>query len=720
MEVSPTLIDIIEEGIMADIPTKVKADFVKNLGIGINISRMYPSGHPSLDATVGRIYDLVQEIFNYLDEISIYVLENIIFIEEEKFDIKTIPAINALLSSFHKLGVRSVTFRDDLTTEELRKFLSAMGISKDELDDYGDIVLLIKDHGIEAIKVNEVEYGIIKGGVESTKKVNLEELMKALSTSMSEEASIKFLSEIVGITEGDDEISQSRKVFKTLERLSKMIVERYGEGSWGEYSLLLARALESLSPSVKSQLVRIKTENEKLAETIRDVITTMSDDDLVNMISRRAEDEADLPDDVVLMLKRLTGPRLTDILPKLKDNLSEELFKKLMEKLKPKEAVEEKKKVKGLEGEMRAYYPLLRDKDVAKRKEGITGITETIIKLLKKGEIETARMGVNRLSATSDAESDDEAFRMILRNLIKIGDEAEAAPLDSLISKIIIRHASRIGDEFVMRRKAAIAAIGQLGNIDHISVLLSALWESGLFNETRDALLNYGNRIVEPLLGYLGDVEDRSVRMKIIDVLKRVNREDLMPVLRELINDDRWYVRRNIVTLLGEFKDDQSIEAIGLCLDDSAPQVRLEAVESLARIGGEKVAELMSTVLDHEVDDAYLLTAAYLPRSFAKRALSRLLPLLKRQKTLPDKKEEELRKKVIRAIANIRDPSAVDPLIKVVRDSPLLKGGLLIETKLLAIEALFKIGGAERIREFARSRNEEIAGYAQRLLQTKG
>ncbi|RKX69483.1 hypothetical protein DRP53_08075 [candidate division WOR-3 bacterium] len=701
---------------MAEIPSRVKSDFIKNLGIGINISRMYPSGHPSLDATLGRIYDLAQEIFNYSDEFSIYVLENIIFFEEEKFDIKKIPAINAMLSSFHKLNVRSVTFRDDMTMAELKAFLTVMGMGREELENYGDIVLLVKDHGIEGIRVNEVEYGIIKGGVQTTKKVDLEEFIKALTQSMSEEASIKFLTEIIGIEKGDNEIVQSRKVVRALERISRLIIERYGEESWGEYSLLLAKALENLSPSVKAQLARIKTENERLAETIRDIITTMSNDDLVNLISRRASEETDLPDDVILILKKLTGPRLSELMPRLKDTLTEEIYKKLVERLAPKEA-EEKKKEKGLEGEMRSYYPLLRDKDPEKRRRGIVGITRVIVKLIRNGEIDTARMGINRLSATSDVESDERNFKMILGSLVKIGEEENAKTLCELINKIIIRHASRIGDEFTSRRKAAITILGKLGNIEHLSVLFSALWESGLYNETRDALLQFGERVVEPLLNYLGDVEDRGVRMKIIDILKRVNREDLMPVLRELIKDERWYVRRNIVTLLGEFRDHESVEEIGKCLKDKSRQVRLEAIESLARIGGEKVAGYLMEILDGEVDEIFVKAATYLPKSMARKALPKLIPLLKRKRAIPDKEEEEFRRGVIRAIANIGSEEAIEPLVRVVKDSPLFKGKLLTETKLLALDAIARCGGRERLKEFTSSRNQEIATHAQRLLK---
>ena len=55
-------------------------DLIKQMGIGINISRIYPRGHPSLKPIVKRVKILLREAPIEQESISLVIVEDVIMI----------------------------------------------------------------------------------------------------------------------------------------------------------------------------------------------------------------------------------------------------------------------------------------------------------------------------------------------------------------------------------------------------------------------------------------------------------------------------------------------------------------------------------------------------------------------------------------------------------------------------------------------------------------
>jgi hypothetical protein len=180
---------------MADASTRFHHDLIKQIGLGINISRTYPKGHPSLLPVVKRFRILLKEMPIEQESISLVVVEDVIMVDQERFDSKTLPIVQTLVERLNRLGVKSITFNVDFTEEDVREFFTAMAATPADIADYGDIVALIKAKGITSIKVNKFRVGVISTDEES-QTMNWEQFLESLAitqVTMTEEDRIKEL-----------------------------------------------------------------------------------------------------------------------------------------------------------------------------------------------------------------------------------------------------------------------------------------------------------------------------------------------------------------------------------------------------------------------------------------------------------------------------------------------------------------------------------------------
>ena len=141
-------------------------DVLKQIGVGINIARAYPKGHPSMQPVVQRLRILLKEIPIEKDAVSLVVIEDVIMIDEDRFSAKQLPIIKSLVNRFNKVGVKSITFSVDLSENDIQEFFNAMVATPADLADYGDIVALIRAKGITGIAVNKLQVGVVSSDQE--------------------------------------------------------------------------------------------------------------------------------------------------------------------------------------------------------------------------------------------------------------------------------------------------------------------------------------------------------------------------------------------------------------------------------------------------------------------------------------------------------------------------------------------------------------------------
>jgi HEAT repeat protein len=129
-------------------------------------------------------------------------------------------------------------------------------------------------------------------------------------------------------------------------------------------------------------------------------------------------------------------------------------------------------------------------------------------------------------------------------------------------------------------------ALGAMANPDLIESLVHHLGDPDKTEAGAKLLEAWGTPVLDKLVEHLADEDDPSRRRILIELLVKVSAQDHSPLLRHL-NDERWYVVRNLATILGRTgKADSAQKLVALAAKHSDHRVRVEALRSLARLPG--------------------------------------------------------------------------------------------------------------------------------------
>ncbi|HEY8369727.1 MAG TPA: HEAT repeat domain-containing protein [Thermodesulfobacteriota bacterium] len=204
----------------------------------------------------------------------------------------------------------------------------------------------------------------------------------------------------------------------------------------------------------------------------------------------------------------------------------------------------------------------------------------------------TAEQQLLALLARLDRETDGVAYQQTIEKLRWTALELRnTAPFDTLLPAIAVlgQHAGgSTGRRGAAQQQMADALLAEL--IDE--PLLTWLVERVGSREARGerevlgrALTRLGARALGALLDALSTGEDRAARRALSQVITLFG-ESAVPELELRLRDSRWFVVRNMATLLGELRSRGSVPALTALLAHEDIRVRRAAVQALSKIGG--------------------------------------------------------------------------------------------------------------------------------------
>lgn len=219
----------------------------------------------------------------------------------------------------------------------------------------------------------------------------------------------------------------------------------------------------------------------------------------------------------------------------------------------------------------------------------------------------------------------------------------------------------------------------------------------------RSTLLHVGADAVMPLLRALTAATDLSARRAYRDALVALDHVGI-PLLEDMVGDDRWFVVRNMVGILGEIRSPDALDHFARTVAHADARVRRETIVALPKIGGaDAVALLVRGLSDAEPG---LRAAAALGLGLLKgpAAVPALLAQLDRET------DGDATMEIIRAFGRIGDARAVAVLAEKAS-----AGGWLSRTpaalRAEAVRALGEIGGDEArttVQRLLRDRSPEV------------
>jgi HEAT repeat protein len=225
--------------------------------------------------------------------------------------------------------------------------------------------------------------------------------------------------------------------------------------------------------------------------------------------------------------------------------------------------------------------------------------------------------------------------------------------------------------------------------------------------------------LINPLIDALCEEEDASVRKLFMHVLSAF-KSDLLPEASRRLGDERWYVVRNMIYLLRECDDPAYVDAIRPFLQSRDARISMEALKTMLHFREpEGISQVRSNLLSKDaelLDRGIKLAGSYRVRE----VIPDLLRLFEKREGF--RVNVPVKQSILKALADIGDPQALDTLSRVYHSRPLFFRKAADALKIEIFKSLHQYPSASikpLIESGLRSRNREIRALCENLLKSK-
>lgn len=294
----------------------------------------------------------------------------------------------------------------------------------------------------------------------------------------------------------------------------------------------------------------------------------------------------------------------------------------------------------------------------------------------------------------------DVRYRQLLQDMVPLVRSTQAEGDSYLVLEALdlLYRDSTNAAHSPLRKGLARQTLEQLLVDDMLGTLVELLCTRGLTDEIRGQifpLLAFSpDKMVPRLMDRLVREDDLLARRLLIEALIRQG-TPAAPMLSGYLNDSRWFVVRNAVTVLGEVRDPHIVSLLPPLLRHRDIRVARETVRALTKIGGQRVVGILLSLVEGE--DETLARQALLSLGALKSpaAVPSLLKLVNRSD--PMGKRTELKKEAIKALGEIGAAEAVSSLTILLRHRPFWRSRQFNELRAAAASALGDIGASSAL-----------------------
>jgi len=207
--------------------------------------------------------------------------------------------------------------------------------------------------------------------------------------------------------------------------------------------------------------------------------------------------------------------------------------------------------------------------------------------------------------------------------------------------------------------------------------------------EAARAIVVLGSDSVEPLIELLQE-DDIITRMAAIRSLGAISDAKAVPKLIDNIHTEEKKIRLAVIWALGQIKDKQSISPLLSLLSESDWGIHMEAIEALIKIGDDKALLKSINPLIHAMynEEANIrrIAVTLLEKIKEKINIATFTDIFNKQKDL------NLRKRLIDAIGELRDPRTISLLVSVIEKEEIaaLRASALVSLQKVDTEEAYK------------------------------
>lgn len=594
-------------------------DFLKEVGVGFKSAKSYPPGHPVMERVIDVTMSELLRLYNIHTTFSLYFLEQTVIFEDERYDITKNAAILGLLEALRKNEINSLSFEPGVTKEDVRNLYETISAPRLKVRQHGDAAAMLLSKGTKRIKINAVKFGIQGGKAqqvahESGKSKDpgaviddlraLKSLLEkgvggsgsggvgkgAGSGGGSGSDADRGHGEDVTVDEnGVIHVKKSGEpeggvTNETKQKFTQIITDlsNVAQDSQRPYSEAVARLLNALPPAQRAELFT----DLELKPFVLKLFSTLDEDTLTRLLLSKIKGKNQ--DDVQKIIGAVgaekvakVAPSLQDEMPELSTYLSE--FGVLVGELRDK--LEGTVSKDDLRATLKSYYSMLESQNPHVRQEGLKSLISLASTFVEHKNFDQAKDVVLRITTAFGQEAVTEVIAKAIDYLVglyKLSKEAEQENLCSLLLEPFTKILGRGGLPTQFKRKI-VRFFGSTNNPAVLPTLFSFLWDSGIYPDVRAAIVPFGKEAVSEALLTLKEAENPALRQKLVDVLKRMGK-DSIDMLLEHLDGAEWYLRRSIISILGDIGDRSVVTDLTLYLEDTDDRVRLATVMAFAQL----------------------------------------------------------------------------------------------------------------------------------------
>jgi len=329
-------------------------------------------------------------------------------------------------------------------------------------------------------------------------------------------------------------------------------------------------------------------------------------------------------------------------------------------------------------------------------------------------------INLETLLTKMEQEDNDRRFQETLQELIpllrlQLNNEHRSLVLRAFLLLCRCATGRQYSEE---RRQNAMLGLGQLSTDTTTDYLFAYVVDEETAPKTRSTLIQVlafmGSKITRRLMEILANERSASNRKLLNEILARSGPASL-PIINEYLSDDRWFVVRNAVAILGDIRSQESLAELTLLLQHEDIRVRRETIRGLTRIGGKRAIKILlqtAVSADQELRRQAILSLGAMRATEAATALMAVL----KQKNW-SQRGIDLKKDSIRALGEIHAPEAIPELVKIVKTRRWLHRQLNDELRVAASTALGDIADESTRAVLEKATNDKSKAVARAAAQ---
>lgn len=199
---------------------------------------------------------------------------------------------------------------------------------------------------------------------------------------------------------------------------------------------------------------------------------------------------------------------------------------------------------------------------------------------------------------------------------------------------------------------------------------------------------------IRPLVKYLGELKTIRARKSVIDMLVILGKKDIQAISRGL-EDQRWYVVRNIIYILRKIGDKRAVENLLKTVRHGDVRVRKEVIKALGELGGREVIQTLRECLD-DGDMQVRISASKAFGNLGTEVAKKIMLDKISGKTFREKDFEE-KKEFFEVLSMWRDREIFEFLVRTVKRKAFFRRSKNYENKACAAFALGLFGDKDAL-----------------------